>query len=87
MFARTIRCPVCGGSNCRRSQSGWVRHLTRLTFLFPLRCRHCETRFWRLTLAPPPFGRPRRHGSIRPGHGSDVVLQNADGSGALPAPG
>ncbi len=55
MFAPTIRCPVCGGRSLARSRSGWVRHLTRLLFVFPLRCRNCLTRFWRLTLAPPPY--------------------------------
>jgi hypothetical protein len=60
MIAWTIRCPVCTSSNCRRSQSGWLRHLVRGLFIFPLRCRHCQTRFWRLTLSPPPFARPKK---------------------------
>ncbi len=64
MIAWTIRCPVCTSPNCRRSQSGWLRHLTRPLFVFPLRCRHCQTRFWRLTLTPPPFGRPKKKESI-----------------------
>ncbi len=60
MFGWTARCPVCTSANCRRSQSGWVRYLTRPVFLFPVRCRHCQTRFWRFTLSPPPVGRPQR---------------------------
>ena len=75
MIAWTIRCPVCSAANCRRSQSGWVRHLTRLAFLFPLRCRHCQRRFWRLTLTPPPFA--RRRGPAAP--------QESGESAALPA--
>ena len=59
MIAWTNRCPVCTSPHVRRSQTGWVRHLTRLLFIFPIRCRHCQTRYWRLTLVPPPFSRPR----------------------------
>jgi hypothetical protein len=86
MIAWTIRCPVCRAANCRRSQSGWVRHLTRLAFIFPLRCRHCQTRFWRLTLTPPPFARPKHRGpAALPGHGSDVATHHADEPAGLPS--
>jgi hypothetical protein len=63
MIAWTIRCPVCTNRHCRRSQSGWLRYLTRPFFVFPLRCRHCQTRFWRLTFYPPPPGRPKKRES------------------------
>ncbi len=58
MIAWSIRCPVCGSRAFARSHAGWVGYLVRPLFVFPLRCRHCLTRFWRLTLAPPTF--PRR---------------------------
>jgi hypothetical protein len=64
-----------------------VRHLARLASVFPLRCRHCETRFWRLTFAPPPVARPRRRGAFPVGRDSDVVPGHADESSALPAHG
>ncbi|HET6575734.1 MAG TPA: hypothetical protein VFG68_19190 [Fimbriiglobus sp.] len=64
-----------------------MRHLTRLAFFFPLRCRHCQIRFWRLTLSPPPFARPRRRGPVHSDPGSDALPEDTQGSAVLPAPG
>ncbi len=60
MWVWTLRCPVCTSAECRRSKSGWVRYLVRPLFVFPLRCRRCQTRFWRLTLSPPPFAKLKK---------------------------
>jgi DNA-directed RNA polymerase subunit RPC12/RpoP len=59
MVGFEFRCPRCSSARLWRSGSGWLRHLTRLVLLYPLRCDHCQKRFWRFAWNPPPAGRRR----------------------------
>ena len=47
MFGFDGRCPRCGGSRLWQSSRGWLKFPARVVFLYPLRCDHCQTRFWR----------------------------------------
>ena len=53
MFGFDGRCPRCGGSRLWQSSSGWLRLPAQLVFLYPLRCDHCQSRFWRFLWSPP----------------------------------
>jgi hypothetical protein len=50
MFGLRTPCPKCFGHTFRTSKSGWLRYLTRLVFLRPFRCTHCQSRVWRFAL-------------------------------------
>ena len=63
MFGFDGRCPRCGGATLWQSASGWLRFPARVAFLYPLRCDHCQKRFWRFVYSPPPTARRRRGGS------------------------
>ncbi len=48
-FARKIsECPVCESSSVRRSRrKGFVERIWfRLAFVWPYRCKSCDSRFW-----------------------------------------
>jgi hypothetical protein len=74
MIGFQIRCPKCTSTDCRRSRSGWVRYLTRLLLVHPLRCRRCEARFWRFApLTPAPRVRKRKPAVVAAPHPEPAV--------------
>lgn len=49
IFAKTIsECPVCESSSVRRfKRKGFVERICfRLAFVWPYRCKDCDSRFW-----------------------------------------
>ncbi len=49
IFAKTIsECPVCESTAVRRSRrKGYIERIClRLAFVWPYRCKSCDSRFW-----------------------------------------
>jgi hypothetical protein len=67
MFGFDGRCPRCSGARLWQSSRGLLRYPARMVMLYPLRCDHCQKRFWRFVWNPPPtVTRRRRSGSAVP---------------------
>jgi hypothetical protein len=66
MFGFDSHCPRCSGSRLWQSSSGWLRFPARVFFLYPLRCDHCQKRFWRFLWNPPPTAVKRMRTRVKP---------------------